>query len=75
VTVSFDDPSTQRRHYFQQDATQISIGLDNYHWHAAGQNGYAQSDRPAVTSIQSPGKDVQYTLPKSSITVLRGKIQ
>jgi hypothetical protein len=75
VTVDFRDLSLHHHRYFHGDVTQISFGLDNYRWHGDGQNGFAQPDGPAITSTQSSGKAAEYILPKSSITVLRGKIQ
>jgi len=75
VSVDFHDSSTNKRHYFQGSVTQVSFGSDNYRWHADGQNGYASPDGPAVTSTQAAGKDEQYTLPRASITVLRGRVQ
>jgi hypothetical protein len=75
VTVNFHDSSTQKHRYFQDDVTQISFGADNYKWHPDGPNGYANPDGPAITSTQSGGKGTPYTLPKASITVLRGTLQ
>jgi hypothetical protein len=75
VVVEFRDASKHSNHYFQGTVKQVSFGADNYVWHANGQNGYANPDGPAVTSDQSGGKGVEYTLPKASITVLRGAVR
>jgi hypothetical protein len=37
--------------------------------------GYANPDGPAVPSVQSVGKGVEYVLPKASLTVLKGAVQ
>jgi hypothetical protein len=75
VVVEFHDSSKHSNHYFRGAVRQVSFGADNYVWHANGQNGYADPDGPAVGSDQSGGKGVEYTLPKASITVLRGMVK
>jgi hypothetical protein len=75
VVVEFHDSAKHSNHYFQGTVRQVSFGADNYVWHAKGQNGYARPDGPAVISDQSGGKGVEYTLPRASVTVLRGAVQ
>ncbi|HYA24736.1 MAG TPA: discoidin domain-containing protein [Terriglobales bacterium] len=75
LTVDFHNSANNSDHYFQGTVTQVSFGSDNYVWHANGQKGYANPDGPAVTSPQPGGKGTQYTLPASSITVLKGTVQ
>jgi len=75
VVVEFHDASKHSDHYFQGTVKQVSFGAYDYVWHAKGQNGYARPDGPAITSDQSGGKGVEYTLPKASVTVLRGAVQ
>lgn len=75
LTVDFHNSGDSSDHFFEGDVTQISFGADNYIWHANGQNGFADPDGPAVTSTQPGGSGVQYTLPKASVTVLRGRVQ
>ncbi len=75
LTVNFHNSGDGSDHYFSGNVTQISFGADNYVWHPMGPNGSANPDGPSVTSNQPGGKGVQYTLPKASITVLRGTLQ
>lgn len=75
LSVTFNDQAGSGNHYFNGSVTQISFGSANYTWHPAGANGYASPDGPATTSSQGGGQNVTYTLPKSSITVLRGAIK
>ncbi len=75
LSVTFNDQAGSGNHYFNGSVTQISFGSANYTWHPAGANGYASPDGPATTSSQGSGQNVTYTLPKSSITVLRGAIK
>jgi hypothetical protein len=74
VLVTFNDQSGGN-HYFQDAVTQISFGDDQYRWHAAGAEGFARPDGPALTSTQGGGQGTQYLLPRASITVLRGTIK
>jgi len=62
-------------HYFQNSVAQVSFGADEYLWHAAGAQGYAKPDGPAVTSTEGGGRGVEYILPRASVTVLRGTVR
>jgi len=75
LAVTFYDAAHNADHYFQGSVTQVSFGSDNYLWHPQGPDGYADPDGPAVTTSVPGGKGTQYTLPASSITVLRGMVQ
>jgi len=75
VMVEFHDSAKRSNRYFRGTVKQVSFGADNYVWHANGQNGYADPDGPAVASDQLGGKGVEYTLPKASVTVLRGAVK
>ena len=74
VVVRFHDAGSGA-HHFQGSVTQISFGPEEYEWHPMGANGFADPDGPPTTSTQAAGPDVQYVLPKASLTVLRGGIQ
>jgi hypothetical protein len=75
VSVVFHDVSRHNNHYFEDGVTQISFGADDYLWHPDGANGFAAPDGPAESSIHSGGQRAIYTLPKASITVLRGEVE
>lgn len=75
LAVTFHDSAHNADHYFQGSVVQVSFGSDNYLWHPQGPDGYADPDGPAVTTSVPGGKGAQYTLPASSITVLRGMVQ
>ena len=68
LTVMFHNSADNGDHYFEGNVIQVSFGAQSYIWHPQGQNGYANPDGPAVRSVQRGGKDVQYTLPATSIT-------
>ncbi len=75
ITVTFNDAAANRNQYFAGEVTQVSFGSDNYLWHPDGINGYASPDGPSVTSVEDSGAGTTYTLPRASVTVLRGTIQ
>jgi hypothetical protein len=50
----------------------VTYGAAQFQWHPAGADSYAEPDLPpAVSTITAADS---YTLPKASITVLRGRI-
>jgi F5/8 type C domain len=71
VSVTFHSHAD---HYFDGAVAQVSFGSDEYGWHANGPHGYANPDGPAVYSTQEGGRGAVYSLPKASITVLRGEV-
>ena len=75
LTVDFHDEQGHRDHFFEGKVSMISFGADNYTWHANGANGSANPDGPAVVSTQPGGQGILYTLPRASVTVLRGTVQ
>jgi hypothetical protein len=70
----FQDSEAKKDSSFAGPVTMITFGKNQYQWHAARRNGYADPDGPAATSTITGGDNVQYTLPPASVTVLRGRI-
>jgi hypothetical protein len=50
-------------------------GSKQYVWKADGPNGYADPDGPPVGKAVPGGPQATYVLPKSSVTVLRGRVE
>jgi hypothetical protein len=75
VAVNFHDANTNADRYFNGTVTSISFGSPNYTWIPNGANGMANPDGPAVTTSDSGGQGVMYTLPQASVVVLRGDVQ
>jgi len=71
LPVEFHNSSDRSNHYFAATAKQVSFGADSPN----GQNGHAAPDGPAVKSDQPGGKGAEYTLPRASVSVLRGTVQ
>lgn len=59
---------------FAGPTTVVTFGAEQYVWHDQGAQSFADPDGPPVASVVSAASDTIYTLPKASITVLRGKI-
>ena len=60
---------------FRGPVTMISFGKAQYEWHANRKQGYADPDKPPVTSTLSVDADSLYELPPASVNVVRGKLQ
>ncbi|MGH9827387.1 MAG: glycosyl hydrolase family 5, partial [Blastocatellia bacterium] len=75
VRIVFDDSGANRPQYFSAPVTMVTFGSQQYVWHSAGAKSHADPDNsPVTTSL--PGTDgASVTLPKASVTVLRGKIE
>jgi hypothetical protein len=74
VRIVFANGPQQQEHTFAGKVSVISFGKQQYRWHSARKNGYADPDNPPVkTSVNSTAATV-YTLPAASLTVLRGKL-
>lgn len=73
VRVGFAEEKVAR--HFDGKITVTTFGAEQYLWRPAGQESHADPDGPpAVSSIEAKA-DTQFTLPRASITVLRGKIR
>ena len=74
VRVAFDDAANGRHASYQGPVTMVTFGSEQYVWHADGAQGHADPDGPEVTSTVPGGAEAVFTLPKASLTVLRGKV-
>lgn len=74
VHVAFTDPKTKRDTSFEGPVRFVTFGSEQYVWINDGLNSHADPDNPpaARTILASP--EMIFTLPKASITVLRGKV-
>ena len=75
IRVAFRDSASAQNQAFSGAVTAQSLGADNYRWQAQGPDGHADPAGPvAVTTIEGSADSV-FTLPRASITVLRGRIR
>jgi hypothetical protein len=73
VKIEFTDESSKAR-YFSGSVTRVTFGAEQYVWHAEGAKSHADPDGPLATSTLNAGANHTFTLPKASVTVLRGKL-
>jgi hypothetical protein len=71
VDVAFEDAAAGRRLGFQGEVEVTTWGAEQYVWQAKGPMGTAKPADPPRTSKQVGGR---FTLPRASITILRGRI-
>ena len=74
VRIVFQDSQAKKESGFAGPISMITFGKNQYQWHPARRNGYADPDGPAATSNVAGGDDAVYTLPAASVSVLRGRI-
>ncbi len=60
--------------FFSGPVTMVTFGREQYQWHSDGGNSHADPDEPPRKMTLSGSVNAQFTLPKASLTVLRGKV-
>ena len=73
VRVEFETGRKQKSH-FEKQVTMTTFGSEQYVWKDEGPNSHADPDGPPVATTVMGNERTIYTLPKASITVLRGKL-
>jgi hypothetical protein len=74
VRVLFEDSASKRTASFSETVRQVTFGSEQYVWKDEGANSYADPDGPPVGATVSGGSRATFTLPKASVTVLRGRV-
>jgi hypothetical protein len=74
VRIDFHAGGGIEPRHFAGPVTVISFGKEQYVWHPAGREGYADPDGPAATSKVMGRSDASFTLPAASLTILRGRV-
>ena len=72
VRVAFEDAKANTR--FTGPVTMVTFGSEQYVWKADGAKSYADPDGPPRATWLEGGPQTTFTLPKASVTVLRGRI-
>jgi len=73
VRVLFEDATKKRTTTFSGPITLVSFGSEQYVWINDGPNSHPDPDHAPVAT-QLAGPPSTFTLPKASITVLRGRV-
>jgi hypothetical protein len=74
VRVTFEDAARKRTTTFSGPVTIVTFGSEQYVWKNDGMNSHADPNNPPVAISVQGSPQATYTLPKASITVLRGKV-
>jgi hypothetical protein len=74
VRIAFDDGKHKKPATFTGPVAVVSFGSDQYVWKEDGPNTHADPDGPPVGREVTGGDRTSYTLPKASITVIRGRV-
>ena len=74
VRVAFED-SDKRRGFFSGPVAVTSFGSEQYEWKNDGSNSHADPDGPPIGFHVNANASTIFTLPKASITVLRGHVE
>lgn len=74
VQVVFDDSRDKRQTSFSGPVTFVTFGSEQYVWINDGPNSHPDPDHPPVATTVPANSQTTFTLPKASVTVLRGKL-
>ena len=74
VRVAFDDSKTRRSAGFTGPVSFVTFGSEQYVWKNDGPHSHADPDGPPAGTIITGNPQAAFTLPKASVTVLRGRI-
>jgi hypothetical protein len=75
IKVQFDDASLKSHAFFSGETSVVSFGIEQYDWKNDALNSHADPEHPPVGSALPADSQTVFTLPKASITVLRGKVK
>jgi hypothetical protein len=73
VRVVFADSQSKRNTSFAGPVTFVTFGSEQYVWINDGPNSHPDPDHPPVATLLQEAPTT-FTLPKASITVLRGRV-
>jgi hypothetical protein len=72
VHITFRDSGNE--HHFSGPVEVVMLGPGQYQWHSDGANSYADPDGPPARSTVTAGAGTAFELQRSSVTVIRGKV-
>jgi hypothetical protein len=75
VRIEFEDQESGRKGHFVGPVPLATFGSEQYVWHSAGKQSHANPSDPPLRISVAGGKEIAYTLPKASVTVLRGRVE
>jgi hypothetical protein len=74
IRIGFRDSESSSDSFFAGPVSAISFGSEQYQWHPAPDGGMADPDGPPTRTTIAASSNTVFTLPKASVTALRGAI-
>jgi hypothetical protein len=74
VRVQFEDSLSKQNASFSGPIDFVTFGSEQYVWINDGLNSHPDPDHPPVGTTIAASSQTMFTLPKASVTVLRGKV-
>ena len=74
VKIAFADEKSGKKSHFAGAVDMVTFGSEQYQWHSNRNGGTADPDGPLARSTILGEENTQFTLPKASVTVLRGRL-
>jgi hypothetical protein len=74
VRIEFADEGGRSTSHFSGLVSMVTFGSEQYIWHSQGPRSHADPDGPLARSALNAKADEPFTLPRASVTVLRGRI-
>jgi hypothetical protein len=74
IRVQFEDSTGSSGGSFSGAVRVVTFGSEQYVWINDGANSHADPDNPPAGSTIVANSQTTFTLPKASVTVLRGKL-
>ena len=74
VRVQFEDSKSKQKPSFSGPVAFVTFGSEQYVWINDGLNSHPDPDHPPVGTTIAASSQTVFTLPKASVTVLRGKV-
>jgi hypothetical protein len=75
VRIEFDNTEGKQTGHLSGQVTLVTFGAEQYVWHPAGPKSHADPDGPPVKMTVNARNEQLFTLPKASVTVIRGKVE
>ena len=73
IRIAFEDNG--RTGYFSGPLRMVTFGSEQYVWHGENADAHADPNLPPVVSSIAASREGAITLPKASVTVLRGTVE
>ncbi len=75
VEINFDNAERKQTGHLSGPVTLVTFGAEQYVWHPEGPKSHADPDGPPLRTTVSAKNKQLFTLPKASVTVIRGKVE